>query len=208
MQTKNMIVPCEYKALDEKTGTFEGYGSIFGNVDSYGDIVVKGAFEDSIKARKPVMLWQHNSDDPIGVYTEVKEDDKGLYLKGELNQDVQKGKEAYSLLKQGALQGLSIGYRVKLAERDHDNDVVYLKNVDLFEVSLVTFPANTEATIETVKSLPATKREFEKFLRDAGYSKNEAKAIIANGFKADRDDPKTEQVNQDIKSIIELIRGF
>ena len=208
MNIKKMIVPCEYKAMDDEAGTFEGYGSIFGNIDSYGDVVTKGAFTQTIKERKPVMLWQHYSDEPIGVYIEAKEDDKGLYLKGQLNQDVQKGREAYSLLKQGALQGLSIGYRVKKAERDHDAEVTYLKEIDLFEVSLVTFPANVEATVETVKDLPQSEREFEKFLRDAGFSRNRAKAIIANGFKGmDRDDSDDETIDL-VKSIINDLRGF
>jgi len=185
METKFLVFPCEIKTTGD-AGTFEGYGSVFGNVDAYKEIVEPGAFRESLmQIGMPSLLWQHNSDQPIGVYTEVREDDKGLFVKGELNLEVQQGKEAYSLLRQGALKGLSIGYRARKREYDEVSRIARLKQVDLYEVSLVTFPANRLASVDKVKSLPETERDFEKFLRDAGYSRSDAKRITACGFKAD-----------------------
>jgi HK97 family phage prohead protease len=187
MEHKFLVFPCELKATDDK-GTFEGYGSVFGNIDAYKEIVEPGAFRESLETLGlPSMLWQHNPDQPIGVYTEVREDETGLFVKGQINLDVQSGKEGYSLLKQGALRGLSIGFRTRKREYDEDQNVVRLKQVDLYEVSLVTFPANRLATVDKVKSLPDNERDFEKFLRDAGYSRSDAKRITACGFKGSDD---------------------
>lgn len=189
IKTKFLVFPCEIKATDDDEGTFEGYGSVFGNVDSYNDVVEKGAFKESLKnIGLPAMLWQHNPDHPIGVYSEVYEDKKGLHVKGQINLDVQQGKEAYSLLKQGALKGLSIGYRSVKREYDENEGIMRLKQVDLYEVSIVTFAANTLAGVDSVKSTPKTIRDFELLLRDAGYSRSEAKRIASVGFtKADED---------------------
>lgn len=171
--------------IKEDNGGFviEGYGSVFGNVDSYGDIVEKGAFRKSIAARQPKMLWQHKSDVPVGVWDVIREDDKGLYLKGRFA-DTQTGREARELAKMGAISGLSIGFMTVDSEFDKKKNIRYLKEVDLYEISLVTFPANEEAAITAVKNKPATVREFEHFLRDAGFSRNEAKTIALHGFKA------------------------
>lgn len=188
MEKKFYDISAEIKAVeqdDEKNiGVFEGFGSIFGNVDSYGDIVAKGAFEESLQRNgMPALLLQHNSMDIGGVYTQAEEKENGLFLKGELNLDVQKAREAYSLMKQGALKGLSIGFVTKEDEFDRDTGIRTIKRVDLMEVSLVTFPANKEAMVTQVKSLPETERQFEKFLRDAGYGQTQSKAIVSDGFK-------------------------
>jgi uncharacterized protein len=103
MEYKSFAIE-ELKALDDEARTIEGYGSIFGNVDSYGDIVMPGAFAKSIKKRKPAMLWQHNSNQPIGVWDEIEETDKGLRLKGRII-DTSLGDDAYKLAKAGALTG-------------------------------------------------------------------------------------------------------
>lgn len=192
---KNSEIECdslefsaEFKDLglseDKKFGYFEGYGAVFGNKDSVGDVIVKGAFVESLKTDgNPAMLLQHNSQDVIGVWEEVYEDERGLYLKGCLNLDVQKSREAYSLLKQGALKGLSIGYITKDYAIDHTNGVRTLKALKLLEVSIVTFPANEKAKITRVKMFPKTIREFEKFLRDSGFGKTQSKAIASDGWK-------------------------
>jgi HK97 family phage prohead protease len=167
----------ELKVLDE-TGIFKGYGSVFDVVDGWDDVVVKGAFEKSIAKRKPALLWQHNSDKPIGIYTSVEEDNKGLKLEGKLLVDeIGQAKEAYALLRAGALNGLSIGY-LPLAweyETRKERQVRILKEIDLWEISLVTFPANPKAVVGNVKSI----RDAENYLRDAGLGRNEAKAVIA-----------------------------
>jgi uncharacterized protein len=182
MEYKSFAIE-ELKALDDEARTIEGYGSIFGNVDSYGDIVMPGAFAKSIKKRKPAMLWQHNSNQPIGVWDEIEETDKGLRLKGRII-DTSLGDDAYKLAKAGALTGLSIGYSTVNYETDNTKDIRKLLEVKLYEVSLVTFPANEKATITGVKAAHDTERDFEHFLRDAGYSREAAKIITARGYKA------------------------
>lgn len=143
----------EVKELTDD-GTFEGYASIFGNVDAYGDIVEKGAFKKTIKENpKPPILWQHNPDWPIGVTEEMHEDDTGLYVRGKLVMEVQQAREAHALMKAGATKGLSIGYRLIKWLIDQADQVRRLKEVKLMEWSPVTFPANTLARVTGVKGL-------------------------------------------------------
>ena len=201
-QITNKSFPFEIKTISE-TGAFTGYASVFGNEDLWGDIVVAGAFSKSIAEKKPAMLWQHNSDEPIGIWTVIKEDEKGLYVEGQLLIDgVAKAKEAYELLAAKAISGLSIGYRAvswEWRKKDDSNDEVrLLKEIDLWEISLVTFPANTEARVGDVKDLN-TLRDIEGFLRDAGCSRNEAKGIIAQIRDAQRDADNDE--NEEKKAI-------
>ena len=182
--------------------TFTGYGAVFGNVDSYGDVIMPGAFADTLSnARKtaqwPAMLSQHggwgvSADDmmPIGIWTDMAEDGHGLKVTGKLA-ETPRGRDAYALLKmepRPALDGLSIGYIAKAfeARTKPDEPRRKLTKIDLFEISLVTFPANPKARLTGVKSgVEMTIREFEAFLRDAGgFSAAAAKAIAASGFKA------------------------
>ncbi len=132
----------------------EGYGSMFGNKDSYNDVVEKGAFVDSLKQRTPLMLWQHNSREPIGVWDDIKEDENGLFMRGRLplEDSLVSGRIAPQL-KLGSLKGLSIGYRVVTESFDKTQGVNYLKELDLREVSIVTMPANDQANITGIKSL-------------------------------------------------------
>jgi len=167
-------------------GTVEGYGSVFGVRDNYDDVIAKGAFIDSLKSHKaagtmPAMLWQHDADKPIGVWTEMVEDEKGLRIKGQLAMETVKGKEAHALLKMGALNGLSIGFMSKEWAYDRDTEVRTLTALDLWEVSLVTFPANEKARVTNVKSADemATPKDAEKALRDAGFSKSDATAFVS-----------------------------
>jgi HK97 family phage prohead protease len=183
----------EIKALKDN-GEFEGYGSTFGGEpDSYGDVIAPGAFADSLAAHKaagtmPKMFWQHNRDEPIGKWTEAQEDAKGLFLRGRLNMDVQRAREAHSLLKNGDIDGLSIGYRIKEYKVDTETGVWTLEKLDLKEVSVVSIGANENATITSVKALKAaqqltdklkagdrlTEREFETWLKGLGFSNSEA----------------------------------
>jgi len=167
-------------------GTVEGYGSVFGVRDNYDDVIAKGAFIQSLKDHKaagtmPAMLWQHDADKPIGVWTEMVEDEKGLRIKGQLAMETVKGKEAHALLKMGALNGLSIGFMSKEWAYDRDTEVRTLTAIDLWEVSLVTFPANEKARVTNVKSADemATPKDAEKALRDAGFSKSDATAFVS-----------------------------
>lgn len=174
-------VSFELKA--DGAGGIEGYGSVFGGVDTVGDTVDAGAFLRSLSVRKPKMLWQHDMSKPIGVWDDVAEDGKGLRLKGRFA-DTEKGREARALAEMGALGGLSIGFRTVRAEMR--GDVRALLEVDLYEVSLVTIPADGNAVITGVKSL-ATEREVEAALRETGFSRAEAKAFIARGWGGVRD---------------------
>ena len=167
-------------------GTVEGYGSVFGVRDNYDDVIAKGAFIQSLKDHKaagtmPAMLWQHDADKPIGVWTEMVEDEKGLRIKGQLALETVKGKEAHALLKMGALNGLSIGFMSKEWAYDRDTEVRTLTAIDLWEVSLVTFPANEKARVTNVKSADELQapKDAEKVLRDAGFSKSDATAFVS-----------------------------
>ena len=129
----------------------EGYASLFDQLDQGGDRVQKGAYSQSLaalkaKCRSVKMLWQHDPTQPIGVWDEVREDEKGLYVKGRLLTEVTRGKEAASLLEAGAIDGLSIGYRTKKAQKD-DKGGRLLSELELWEVSLVTFPMLPEARV-------------------------------------------------------------
>lgn len=221
---KNFQVEFKLLSTESGLGTFEGYGSVFNNVDNTGDIVQKGAFLESIANKKFPMLWQHDPAQPIGHWLEVREDEKGLYLKGALILEVEKAREAHALMKNGVLNGLSIGYRVKQSSRDEKTGVRNLKKLDLIEVSLVTFPANESATVTAVKTAP-TKRDIEKVLIDSGLGRNQAKALISGGWKAlpqelrdadegddsedvqrDADEKKKTEVER-LKSILNTING-
>lgn len=184
MKLKTIDRPFKVKAVKDD-GTFTGYGSVFGEIDSYRDVVVKGAFEESLKefeslGRLVPMLWQHDTRSPIGVYTSLKEDDVGLLVEGQCNMDVQKGRECHALMKQGALTGLSIGYNTEEDAWDEQYTLRRLLKLKLWEISPVTFPAGDSARINGVKEigLITSLSECEGILRDAGFTKSEATALI------------------------------
>lgn len=176
MLTDQLTVPLDLKADDDQKGVIEGYGAVFGNIDRGRDIIAAGAFQKSLKARRPALLWQHDRSRPIGVWDEVVEDAHGLKMKGRLLLQG-KGLEAYELLKIGAMNGLSIGFQTKKDQWDRIKEVRTILEADLFEVSLVTFPMNEKARIRRVKSADdiETIRDLEKTLRDAGMSKEQAR---------------------------------
>jgi HK97 family phage prohead protease len=206
-ELKKLVFESEIKAENSK-GIFTGYGSIFGNEDQGNDIMQKGAFTKSLINRpvsKVKMLYQHKTDEPIGVFTEIYEDSKGLFVKGQLAMGTQKGREAYELLKMGALDGMSIGFRAdpeKQGYNENKRGVRTLKEVDLMEISLVTFPMNESALIETVKGNAKNIREWEKILREAGgLSRTEAKI----GAKALSESLSQRDAGDDNKQLADLI---
>lgn len=175
----------QLKAISE-TGVFEGYGSVFGVKDSYDEIVVPGAFAESLQAHKtagtmPALLWQHRSGEPIGIYTDMVEDSIGLKVTGQLALKTVRGAEAYELMKMKAITGLSIGYETREDSYDRVTGILTLKRLDLWEVSPVTFPANPAARVQGVKSIEQIEnlRDAERHLRDSGMSRTEAVAFIA-----------------------------
>lgn len=205
-------------------GRIIGYGSKFGLVDSYGETVLPGAFKKSLRAWKksgrPIpMLWQHRSDAPIGVWDEYEEDETGLKLGGQLNLETQRGKEAWSDVKMKAVGGLSIGYyEIQADAWGLENDEPRrLKELDLRETSVVTFPALREAQIDAVKAAlqrgePITERNFERFLREQlRLSRSAAAAITRGGLRAwtqgdlDADADRPGPLDMDLRSIRDVL---
>lgn len=183
----------EIKAADED-GVIEGYGSTFGGEpDSYGDIMVRGAFAESLEKHKlagtmPLMLWGHESySPPIGNWTDMKEDRQGLWVKGQIDLDDPMGARVHRALKRKSMRGLSIGYETIEKRADPKRaGIQFLEKVDLWEVSAVNFPANRRAGVVSIKNIRAdglpTLPDFEGFLREAGFSKTEAAAIAGKGL--------------------------
>jgi HK97 family phage prohead protease len=175
-------------------GAFKGYGSVFGVVDSYGEVVAPGAFANSLKAladkgRTIPILWQHRTVEPIGSWVNLKEDANGLLGDGELwLEEAPNAKVAYKGMQTRSITGLSIGYYVIKSSYNEKTGIRTLEEVDLVEISIVTTPANDEARIDLIKSkiahgnLPELP-EFEKFLREAGFSKTQSTVIANRGLK-------------------------
>jgi len=149
----------ELKSHGDDGWSFSGYASTFGNVDEGGDVVLRGAFGSSIARRVPRLLWQHDMSEPIGKVVQLKEDDRGLHGDFRISRTV-RGHDAYQLLKDGAIDSMSIGYIPEDQEFDDAHNVRKLKSVDLLEISLVSIPMNEEARITAVKAaqlpLPTT----------------------------------------------------
>ena len=195
MRTKIAAGPEErkYAGLDveavEEDGTFSGYASLFGRVDLGRDVVERGAFADSIQKRGAAgvrMLFQHDPNQPIGAWKEIREDGRGLFVRGKLATGVSRAREVPALMREGALDGLSIGFRTVRAMNEPRSGIRRIKKADLWEISVVTFPMLPDARVDKVKGdlagLPSP-REFERWLtRDAGLTRSEAKTVIAKGF--------------------------
>jgi hypothetical protein len=180
---------------------FEGHGAVFGNVDLGGDVILPGAFKRTLAEHKangtfPAMFWMHDQTRIPGKWLDIAEDDRGLPVKGALA-STDLGKEVHTLLKMDAVGGLSIGYRPAPGGVEYDDDGVrLLKEVQLFEVSIVAIPMNPKAQVAHVKSrlsargeyvptdkeLAELKREAEQFLRSRGFSKAMAKMCATNLF--------------------------
>ena len=169
------------------SGMFAGYGSVYGNTDQGDDIVAPGCFAKSLtdwaaKGRMPALLWQHDQRQPIGTYTKMTEDDNGLYVEGKLAIKTQKGMEAYELMKMKAISGLSVGFISRDDAYDQKSGIRTIKQGDLMEVSLVTFPMNDSARVAQVKSIEDLESlaSVERYLRDSGsFSKGDALAIVS-----------------------------
>lgn len=202
MEIKRATIPFDIKGMtdpDDDSGDFKGYGSIFGNIDLGGDIVERGAFSASLerwqaKGEYPQMLGFHRDGNVIGDWTLMREDSKGLYVEGTLwvkaERRIEDAIRAHNILRGTGPKGLSIGYSVKEDEYVEFNGgaVRRLLEIELYEVSVVGFGMNPQATVTGVKSMTdddgnlLSKRDVEKVLRDAGLSRREAKAFIARGY--------------------------
>jgi hypothetical protein len=138
-------------------GEFSGYAVIWGDRNAHNEIVKRGAFRASLDQHRaagtrPVMLWAHDPTDIIGVWTEIREDDKGLFVRGQLITSTTRGKEAYDLLKAGALNGLSIGFRVSKGGETRQSGIRVLTGIDVREISLVGMPSAGRARITSIRS--------------------------------------------------------
>jgi HK97 family phage prohead protease len=205
IETKDVAFNLKAAAAD---GAIEGYASLFGEVDQGGDIVAAGAYGASLSKltaqdRKVKMLWQHDPAQPIGVWEELREDDRGLWVKGRILTEVEKGREAIALIKAGSIDGLSIGYRTINAQKDDGGNRV-LKEVDLWEVSLVTFPMLPTARVATKGEVPSelieklkaggrlTEREFEAAVKGLGLSNSQAERSARIHLKGQGDPAAAE----------------
>lgn len=219
----------EIKAIgDAADMAFSGYGAVFGNKDSYGDVLQEGAFSGTIQEAKdsgqwPAMLEQHGGyrmsaqdKTPIGIWTSMKEDNIGLYLEGKFA-PTQRGKDMYALMKmqpRPAINGLSIGY---IAQKSSYGDGKTtprrtLEQVKLIEVSPVTFPANPKARVTNIKSDGFTERDFERLMQDAGFSRSDARTIINQGFKSfqamqDAGSKELDEIAKSIQRNIDAMKG-
>lgn len=170
--------------------SFEGYASVFNGVDSYGDTILPGAYADTLKNRsRPVrMFFNHDPHMPIGKWLSAEEDAKGLKVSGELTPGLSLSSDVKAAMRHGTLDGLSIGYRIPSGGSEKDGKIRRLKRLDLFEVSIVTAPADLGARIdpESIKSAIdeiASLKEFEDFLRDAGGFSRAAATALVGQFK-------------------------
>lgn len=168
MVTEKINVGFEIKTCDEE-GIFCGYASVFDVVDHQREEVAPGAFERTLsrwesRSQMPKMLWQHDPKAPIGVWQEIREDGYGLFVKGRLLLDLRQGREAYSLLKSRVIDGLSIGFNTLQAVKNPQANSRILQEIDLHEISLVTFAANPKAKIMSIKAVMGRCAEIDQVL--------------------------------------------
>jgi HK97 family phage prohead protease len=213
------LMELKFDGSEAETMSVSGYGAFFGNEDSYGDVIIPGAFAETLaQARKsgqwPAMLAQHGMGldtdgmTPVGIWTDMADDGKGLRVTGKLA-DTPRGRELYTLLKmqpRPAINGLSIGYRAKewSMRSKPDEPRRTLKKLDLVEVSFVTFPANPKARVQQVKAAEMTERELERLLtQDAGLSRKEARALMRQGIAGLKamQDAGDESINEVIEAL-------
>ena len=199
-------------------GTIEGYASIFDIEDQGGDTVERGAFVRSLQdtpATAVKLLWQHDPNEPIGTILELTEDARGLRMRARINPAISKGADVLEMVRSGAVDGLSIGYRTVDSRRNEDDFTRKLIEVELWEVSVVTFPMHRQSRVSGFKQMHRgedlpTVREFERNLkRDAGFTSEEAKVIVSQGYKAlmderdavpECDQPATRSILADIRA--------
>lgn len=174
----------EISSSSNSIGMIKGYGAVFGNKDRGGDVIAPGAFAKSLKSgRKIRMLWQHDPDKPIGTWHSAKEDRNGLAVEGRILTDTTNGRDAYKLFKNGAADGLSIGYRPKNTRRGSSGERI-ITEAELFEISLVTFPMNERATVTQVKKSSHSKADIERILKNGGVPGRAAKKLVEGGWAA------------------------
>lgn len=175
----------EFKAAGAE-GEISGYGAVYRREDLGGDKIAVGALADGLKTHTPVMLFNHDPGQILGVWDSVEDNSRGLKIKGRINMDTQLGRDVHSNMKMGALKGFSIGYQTHDAEFD-SKGVRTILRATVFEVSAVAIPMQPAATIDAVKAFQFTDREFEtRLMQDAGLSRSVARALMRDGLKGVR----------------------
>lgn len=174
----------DIKMIDDGAGIFEGYASVFSGVDSYGDMILPGAYANTLSNRqRPIQLRWNHTGPVIGKWLEASEDDKGLRVKGKIVIGHSVGSDAYELMKAGAVTGLSIGYRIPPGGSEKDGRLRKLKRIDLIEISVVETPADLGAVIGDVKTALdqcQSLKDVEALLRDAaGLSRADVCALVS-----------------------------
>jgi HK97 family phage prohead protease len=214
-----LSVPIEIKLRDTSTGEFEGHNAIYANVDDGGDMFAPGAFSLALQKHKsrgtmPSMYMQHGAilggdPRPVGKWTSVEEDASGLAVKGRLvGLQTETGRYNHALVKEGAMTGLSVGYRSRKVDypKKPGDPRRLIKEADLFEISIVDTPMNTLARIGSIKSEELTVREFERWLtQDAGFTRSEARLIINEGFKSFQ---AKQGAGADMDDVDELVKAI
>lgn len=223
MKMQKLATRLEIKAADSATGEIEGFGSVFGERDSYGDVVLPGAFKESLSSgRKVKMLFQHDPSMPIGVWDTLEEDQRGLRVKGRLAVETSKGADVAAMLRMDVIDGLSIGYRTPAggSEWDEEKQTLFLKNLELWEVSIVTFPANSSALIDGVKSIDEIDaldmKGVERFLREAENLSREAikrllhrhSHLVVQREAAKHEAAKSDELSRTIASTLERLKSL
>jgi HK97 family phage prohead protease len=194
----NPLAQCQIKNLDDKTGEFEGYASVFNSTDAVNDTILPGAFKQSISETMPKMFVNHDHRQvPVGDWLEMREDDYGLYAVGRIDMNHKDGPTTYSALKRRAMDGLSIGFRMTKDDYEwkENNDGRVIKNMSLFETSIVSYPAEGLARISAVKGLIEAVddlKSLEAILRDEGFSRAAAIALISRVKQLTRCDSEDE----------------
>jgi hypothetical protein len=199
------------KFYEGKQGVFSGYASVFGGVDSYGDTIMPGAYLNTIGKRdRPVqMRWNHYGD-IIGKWTRMEEDEKGLYVEGELTPGHSKAQDVYASLMHGAISGMSIGYRPTKFE-ENETGGYNLAEIELIEVSIVESPADNSAHIERIKIAVQSAdslKDYENILRESGFSKAGATLFISSLKRQAQGEPVVEPEVLEEVSPMELKFAF
>lgn len=215
LERASAAVKLDFKVSEE--GVFTGYGSTFGNVDDGNDVMLPGAFLSSLKKRGPMgvkMLWMHCPDDPIGVWETIEEDKNGLKVQGRLLLSIQKAREIYDLMKAGIVDSLSVGFRTVKATYDTAMSARKLQEVDLWEISPVTFAMNSQAKIQMVKGgleLP-TRKEMETLLRnEGGFSIADARkaaAVLRKSLRNGEEEPAKTLRNEDVRAVSSALENL
>jgi len=213
-----LVAPFELKSFDEATGTFEGYGSYFNNVDQGKDVVLPGCFDKTISEHKtagtmPSMFWNHNPNEPVGEYKSWGQDGKGLLTGGTLwtGKGIPRVEQTYLFMRSKSAKGMSMGYKT-MDKNIRKDGVRELKSVSVKEISVLPFPMNERCTILSVKAIsesdgPLTPREAETLLRDAcGFSSREAKAFLSRVYDGIESRDGQDDVIRSLRELSQIIK--